>query len=663
MTTYLWDFGDGNTSTEKNPTHTYNTPGTYTVVLTVDGIERVRKENYITVSAPQAGFLRWNTTLEFGADYDAYVGYATTAIGGLIDVTFTPTFGEVRNDDLDLEPLGFEAASVITTNGFDAKSTPAGTAWEVKVLGDAVTPLQQVGMFIEQTPNTFDPTWTNVKALCHFEGTVGTQTYTDSSTYNRTIVGNNRAVLSANPYFGLTSLQIDGAVNVNLPFDATIGGSEWARMGTDAYPLTFEVSMSPDVVIGTYCIAGAGNQPRSSSFWWAFSLVNGDTIRLSEGAATDTDLLRNNPISPGVYTTIAIAMKGTTNRTFGVWVNGVWQGEATSAGTPIIVGSGSVDDRALDIGRLDGGQQFLGYLDELRITEELFLPWASNYSIQTAPFIETNPTPPVTPPFDPNANHGGNDLGCWYASSGIAQDNYGTYSLSTYGVNDVIGMVWDGTDIQVFKNGVWEDYLTPISGVGAPTFGFFPPPTFVSWVLDGVVDEYPHAVPQSILDDNTYTWTGTEFTSLPSVVSTNSATQKGVVFSGTYLRMDIVCQKTVTWLLPNLGFNDATGNGYQLSIISVGFDPAVSQLRLSKYVNGAGTTIAESDQFMPGTAVTEVSVIDDGATCSFYVGGVLNSSGPSVIEAGFPSGFLGTSSISSSNGETIYSAAIYGEPV
>jgi PKD repeat protein len=31
---WLWDFGDGNTSTQQNPTHTYSTPGTYTVCLT-----------------------------------------------------------------------------------------------------------------------------------------------------------------------------------------------------------------------------------------------------------------------------------------------------------------------------------------------------------------------------------------------------------------------------------------------------------------------------------------------------------------------------------------------------------------------------------------------------------------------------------------------------
>ncbi len=34
-TSYLWDFGDGKTSTERNPVHTYEKPGAYKVTLTI----------------------------------------------------------------------------------------------------------------------------------------------------------------------------------------------------------------------------------------------------------------------------------------------------------------------------------------------------------------------------------------------------------------------------------------------------------------------------------------------------------------------------------------------------------------------------------------------------------------------------------------------------
>lgn len=37
--TYFWDFGDGNTSTQQYPTHTYNQPGNYIVCLTVSGAD------------------------------------------------------------------------------------------------------------------------------------------------------------------------------------------------------------------------------------------------------------------------------------------------------------------------------------------------------------------------------------------------------------------------------------------------------------------------------------------------------------------------------------------------------------------------------------------------------------------------------------------------
>ena len=50
---YFWDFGDGNSSTEENPTHDYLSPGAYTVTLEaiVAGGETWEiKENFVVVT-------------------------------------------------------------------------------------------------------------------------------------------------------------------------------------------------------------------------------------------------------------------------------------------------------------------------------------------------------------------------------------------------------------------------------------------------------------------------------------------------------------------------------------------------------------------------------------------------------------------------------------
>lgn len=55
LTGWIWSFGDGTTSTEPNPVHTYVSPGTYTVFLTVvgaSGSDTVTKADLITVTPP-----------------------------------------------------------------------------------------------------------------------------------------------------------------------------------------------------------------------------------------------------------------------------------------------------------------------------------------------------------------------------------------------------------------------------------------------------------------------------------------------------------------------------------------------------------------------------------------------------------------------------------
>ena len=82
ITELLWDFGDGTTSTEQNPTHTYVGAGTYTVTLTVTGPGGSDTETetdfvYITV-----GLVIVDNTFDTKPHY--YRNYSGTILGSTI---------------------------------------------------------------------------------------------------------------------------------------------------------------------------------------------------------------------------------------------------------------------------------------------------------------------------------------------------------------------------------------------------------------------------------------------------------------------------------------------------------------------------------------------------------------------------------------------------
>ena len=56
VTSYSWDFGDGSSSTERDPAHTYEEPGAYSVTLNVDGpcgMSGVTRIDFIEVQRPR----------------------------------------------------------------------------------------------------------------------------------------------------------------------------------------------------------------------------------------------------------------------------------------------------------------------------------------------------------------------------------------------------------------------------------------------------------------------------------------------------------------------------------------------------------------------------------------------------------------------------------
>lgn len=96
---YAWDFGDGATSTDANPNHTYTAPGNYTVQLTVVDAsnQTARAEGYITVAQPlSVGIVAKPPT---GAT-PLVVEFNATPSGGFPPYAIHWTFGDGTASDL-----------------------------------------------------------------------------------------------------------------------------------------------------------------------------------------------------------------------------------------------------------------------------------------------------------------------------------------------------------------------------------------------------------------------------------------------------------------------------------------------------------------------------------------------------------------------------------
>jgi PKD repeat protein len=107
-TTWLWDFGDGATSADQNPVHTYRQKGIYPVTLTAtnnNGADTERKSNYITVGVmPDADFLTEIPAYQQGTRVQ-YVRFIDTSVGN--PTSWSWDFGDGQSSGEQNPPLHF----------------------------------------------------------------------------------------------------------------------------------------------------------------------------------------------------------------------------------------------------------------------------------------------------------------------------------------------------------------------------------------------------------------------------------------------------------------------------------------------------------------------------------------------------------------------------
>lgn len=138
ITSWDWDFGDGNSSTDQNPTNTYITEGTYTVSLTVtgpDGNSTETKTDYIVVStdAPIADFEGTPTN----GTVPLEVSFTDLSTGGTID-TWEWEFGDTGISSEQNPVHIYSAAGTYTVTL--TVTGPGGSSTETKTDYITVTP-------------------------------------------------------------------------------------------------------------------------------------------------------------------------------------------------------------------------------------------------------------------------------------------------------------------------------------------------------------------------------------------------------------------------------------------------------------------------------------------------------------------------------------------
>lgn len=149
-TDYAWTFGDGSSSTDKNPSHTYAAVGTYTVTLTAS--DKLNQTNTYTtdieITEPVSTFTPEIMNPGFDIEgADAYRdGWRNDDLGGIIQITSSPIHDGLKAAKLpsDGSRIGYQLVTVeankdyIVSFYYTLKTSNAGDV-TVSILDGPVT--------------------------------------------------------------------------------------------------------------------------------------------------------------------------------------------------------------------------------------------------------------------------------------------------------------------------------------------------------------------------------------------------------------------------------------------------------------------------------------------------------------------------------------------
>jgi PKD repeat protein len=247
-TSWLWDFGDGGTSPEQNPTHIYTAEGTYAVKLTVSnslGTDSEEKTGYITVGSAVLA-----PVTEFSSDLTS--GKAPLTVQFKDVSTNTPTawewdFGDGKssteqNPTHTYETLGAYTVK-LTASNYGGSNSTTKTDY-ISVTSDVSAPVANFTTDANsgQVPFTVHFTDTSVGSVSSWkwdfgDGSISTEqnpthTYVTVGSYNINLTaigpgGRTTATLPVTVSAPLTSNSYNGGIPLTTVQNGTVSGGLW----------------------------------------------------------------------------------------------------------------------------------------------------------------------------------------------------------------------------------------------------------------------------------------------------------------------------------------------------------------------------------------------------------------------------------------------------
>jgi hypothetical protein len=227
--------------------------------------------------------------------------------------------------------------------------------------GPAVQKAYSLAVLDDGSYPAYDPYWSNVVLLCHFDGSNGATSTVDSSTSAKALTVNGNAQLStAQSKFGGSSVLLDGTGDYISAADSP----DWS-FGTGAFTVEFWTRISSvNTQIGFIGQYESGGPAATAS--WLFSRNTSLEFRMVNSGGTGLTLTAAwTPIANTWYHLCVDREAGGTVR---IYVDGVVLGTSVSAL------AGDIRDVAttpLRIGRSTGtgGTDVNGYIEDVRITK------------------------------------------------------------------------------------------------------------------------------------------------------------------------------------------------------------------------------------------------------------------------------------------------------